>query len=716
MIDNKHRILICGANFGEIYVSSLYNSNKVDLVGIFAQGGQNSERVSKKYRIPIYTKFEDLPEDIDLAYVIVKTSLGGGQGYDIAKQLLTKGIAVIIEQPIHYNEYVELVREAKKNNTYVSTSNFYKYIDDTGIFLKCLNEIIKNGEKVEYININCGNQFIPPVVQILQEIVGSFKNYSIKGNIVAKNIFDVIQLTIGDINCTISVHNESDALDIDNNFQLFYKIQVGFSSGTIELADPSGPIMWLNRFYIQKKWKDKKSFDTISDYRVSNHVEVYGSGQKISNILDIKWKEAICAQTEESFIIKTNDWDTLMQKNMDCLLFQGDLYKIIGTPREISVIKSNNPKGFIKEILFKNLLDGGKTDYILQNLTKKSVEKKIKTINSASLLSIADCFLKMNILKDNMIDLGSVCENSYGLKQQRILKIMIKYLYEYGWITENGLSIDTQKELRTNSVTDAWNSVEQEWIGSLASREIIGYYRQHGENLFKIMMGKLTPNLLLFPEGDSTRAKNFYSYSLIGRYLNLMIGKIIRDLNCKDMNILELGAGTGVTTKAVLSSRLVKKYIFSDKSKYFLNNAEKQFEEYPLEYKIIDMDFEFKAQGIESQSVDVVIVAGAINNVKDSNFTLKNINYALKDGGYLLLAEPVSDLLELVISQSFLMEIPRDSRNNKNILFYKEKDWIKLLKSNGFRLINIYPETNSILNPLNQRLFFCKKESTNDKS
>lgn len=63
------------------------------------------------------------------------------------------------------------------------------------------------------------------------------------------------------------------------------------------------------------------------------------------------------------------------------------------------------------------------------------------------------------------------------------------------------------------------------------------------------------------------------------------------------------------------------------------------------------MNYDLIEQGIAKESIDIVIVAGAINNAINTKKTLSYINKVIKRGGVLLIAEPVDDLLELQISQ-----------------------------------------------------------------
>lgn len=97
------KVIVVGAKFGEVYLQVLLRrKDLVDVVGILGKGGQHSLECSTKYNIPLYTSVSELPSGIDLACVIVRAGVMGGEGIQLSKELLQKGISVLHEQPIEY--------------------------------------------------------------------------------------------------------------------------------------------------------------------------------------------------------------------------------------------------------------------------------------------------------------------------------------------------------------------------------------------------------------------------------------------------------------------------------------------------------------------------------------------------------------------------------------------------------------------------------------
>lgn len=74
------KVIVVGAKFGEVYLQVLLRrKDLVDVVGILGKGGQHSLECSTKYNIPLYTSVSELPSGIDLACVIVRAGVMGGE-------------------------------------------------------------------------------------------------------------------------------------------------------------------------------------------------------------------------------------------------------------------------------------------------------------------------------------------------------------------------------------------------------------------------------------------------------------------------------------------------------------------------------------------------------------------------------------------------------------------------------------------------------------
>lgn len=186
---------------------------------------------------------------------------------------------------------------------------------------------------------------------------------------------------------------------------------------------------------------------------------------------------------------------------------------------------------------------------------------------------------------------------------------------------------------------------------------VIDYYYRNAKHLEELLADNLNATYLLFTEGKMDVAEDFYTNTLIARYLNHIISDKIFHFYNPGMTILEIGAGTGASTELILKKVGVDvKYIFTDLSSYFLNAAQDKFSVFPnVEYQILDIDQDFSGQGIDQDSVDIVVASGMLNNALDKE-QYKKIIYKYckgKETGVILGCTEIG----LLIQQNF-MDVP----------------------------------------------------------
>ena len=110
--------------------------------------------------------------------------------------------------------------------------------------------------------------------------------------------------------------------------------------------------------------------------------------------------------------------------------------------------------------------------------------------------------------------------------------------------------------------------------------------------------------------------------------------------------------------------------------------------------------------------MDIVIAAGMMNNAVNTDYSMRQIICSLVHGGIALIAEPVGENYELMLSQSFMMSRPTDAREVCNETFLKMEEWKEVFWGCGIseRELVVVPSDTSPLAPLNQKLFIIRKE------
>ncbi|PNY29025.1 Polyketide synthase [Tolypocladium capitatum] len=190
----------------------------------------------------------------------------------------------------------------------------------------------------------------------------------------------------------------------------------------------------------------------------------------------------------------------------------------------------------------------------------------------------------------------------------------------------------------------------EEYASSLSQKQIIVSY---GRKLVPIVSGELEPLEILFNGGiaDSLYKSPLFSLTAhrVAAYMDLLAHK------SSDINIIEVGAGTGSTTTPVLEvlsrhGRLVgasarfRHYDFTDISPSFLDEAHERYAAHSslMRFKTLDIERDPEEQGFELGSYDVVIAAAVLHATTSIDNALRNVRKLLKPGGQLVFSEPTN--------------------------------------------------------------------------
>ena len=117
----------------------------------------------------------------------------------------------------------------------------------------------------------------------------------------------------------------------------------------------------------------------------------------------------------------------------------------------------------------------------------------------------------------------------------------------------------------------------------------IGLIRRCGRALADVLRGRTDALQLLFPDGSFDDTARLYQDSPFARFYNGLVARIVsavaeRRPASRPLRILEVGAGTGGTTAAVLPGLPTDatRYVFTDVSPGFMANAARKFEAFPF--------------------------------------------------------------------------------------------------------------------------------------
>lgn len=228
----------------------------------------------------------------------------------------------------------------------------------------------------------------------------------------------------------------------------------------------------------------------------------------------------------------------------------------------------------------------------------------------------------------------------------------------------------------------------------------IEYFRTCVAHQSGLLTGTVNPHKLLFPAGTSRLVDGLYRLNPASTIQNEVVAAIVATA-CRtfhhDLRILEVGAGTGATTAAVLAaaSPLNLEYEYTDISRFFLRRAARQFGTSApcLAYGVLDLDQSPESQGYESHSFDVIIGVNALHTAKHIGRSLNHLASLMSNRGVLIANETTTNTALQMITFGHFEGVCHfeDERRRSNLPFLSRGQWESTLRSCGFGFVEAIP-------------------------
>ncbi|MCJ1405286.1 hypothetical protein MMC11_008513 [Xylographa trunciseda] len=170
-----------------------------------------------------------------------------------------------------------------------------------------------------------------------------------------------------------------------------------------------------------------------------------------------------------------------------------------------------------------------------------------------------------------------------------------------------------------------------------------------GQHLSDVLIGQVEPLDLLFKGtlmSDYYTATGTKAFEKLARYINALA------FRNPMLKVLELGSGTGATTKAIFQALMqhdaepsgtpcFSEYAFTDISPSFFEKARDIFGGHVdrVTFTTLDIEQDPLNQGYEAEYYDVVVAANVLHATANLDNTFHNARKLLKPGGKLLLCE-----------------------------------------------------------------------------
>ncbi|CNE41306.1 pyochelin synthetase [Yersinia nurmii] len=356
-----------------------------------------------------------------------------------------------------------------------------------------------------------------------------------------------------------------------------------------------------------------------------------------------------------------------------------------------------------------------RSKHISYEYTASQVVAALASLNEAMLDSMLSALLQLGLfaLNDRENTEQWIGDSAISPDFYWLIERWFAVLLSEKWLLKaaDG-SVMLTNRINQNEGHRRWREAECLWNNVLASSEFLGYLKRCADSLPALLKGALDAKKLLLPQGDMAVVQALYCENMMAQYLNdtvsHLIGNIASDrLSNRRLRILEIGAGSGSMTQAVLSilRSYSVDYRFTDISTFFLSEARANFGNFPdISFIPFDIEQDYRSQGLQPNGFDIVLVDGVLGNISHQEEALCQLIELAAPGACLVLVESTQEYPWILASQAFMMKTSADLTRSK-AAYLSRNDWLTRLAHYTDGEVICLPESSHPLFSLGQHIF-----------
>ncbi|KAK1712140.1 hypothetical protein BDP67DRAFT_619432 [Colletotrichum lupini] len=278
-------------------------------------------------------------------------------------------------------------------------------------------------------------------------------------------------------------------------------------------------------------------------------------------------------------------------------------------------------------------------------------------------------------------------------------------MFEYTRYILDRVAADDHLYVKKEWDSDSWEDIER-ICKPYKDTVDIRMVHAAGQNFRNVVWGKTTMLEHMRKDGLLDR---YYEKALAFPQYNKYAGRAVAQLSHRfpNMNILEVGAGTGSATKTILKDLkgAYSSYTFTDISSGFFPTAVEVFTDEldKLIFKTLDIGQSGKDQGFSEQSYDLIVASFVLHATEKLEQTMRNARRLLKPGGYIMMLEVTDN--EPIREGSVFGCLPGWWLGRDDGRVYSPcinvVEWDQLLRKTGFGGVDaVTPELDPLAHPV----------------
>lgn len=277
-----------------------------------------------------------------------------------------------------------------------------------------------------------------------------------------------------------------------------------------------------------------------------------------------------------------------------------------------------------------------------------------------------------------------------------LFRRLFKYLAAQGLVRIDGNQATVTQALPELALLLKQQAAMQPDAADLQAR-FLHHVSQH---IDAVLDGRMEAVQALFP-----LAADIYQGARDAKFANAHVSAVMAALQSimgqKTIRILEIGAGTGGTTRAILPHLEGKPvhYVYTDITPSFAKACDDCFINSGVNYRFATLDISHapRTQGFANQQFDLIIATNVLHATPDLNQTLAHVRQLLADDGLLVMSETVQDApwLDLTFGLTPGWWLFNDNVRQASPLLTRDA-WQSLLTKHGLPCERVMGDTQSV--------------------
>jgi acyl transferase domain-containing protein/SAM-dependent methyltransferase len=245
----------------------------------------------------------------------------------------------------------------------------------------------------------------------------------------------------------------------------------------------------------------------------------------------------------------------------------------------------------------------------------------------------------------------------------------------------------------------------------------IEYIERCAGMLADVITGRQPALDTLFPEGSPELAEWLYGDFSLSKYISGIAASAVAAMAgarqpAAPLRILEIGAGTGGTTNAVLRSLPQRRfdYWFTDVSEFFFPRAEERFARFSsFRCGLLDIEKSPRGQGFAPHSFQAVVATNVLHATRNLDKTIDHVLELMAPGAVLVLSEVTRELAWYDITTGLIegWQIFEDGLRADSPILHADR-WAEILKRKGFAEVEVFPPKGLVTEVLGQHVLIAR--------